>query len=1299
MSIIGEAILTASVDLLVNKLASEGILFFARQEKIQDDLMKWENMLEMIKVVLDDAEEKKTTNRFVKKWLGKLQNLAYDVEDLLDEFQTEAFRRKLLLENREPAAAHDQPSGSRTRTSKFRKLIPTCCTTFTPQSIQFDYGLMSKIKEINGRFQEIVTQKNSLGLNVSSAGRSTEDRQRRETTSLVNEAKVYGRETEKRKIVELLLKDDSRNDGGFSVISITGMGGLGKTTLAQLVYNDKQVEDHFDLKAWTCVSDDFDVKRLTKTILTSIVPEQNVDNLNLNKLQEELKKKLSQKKFLLVLDDVWNENYNDWVDMSRPFEAGAQGSKIVVTTRNQQVAKIMRPDQAYELKNLSTEDCLSVFAQHSLGTRDFSSHKSLEDIGKKIVIKCNGLPLAAKTLGGLLCGEHDRGVWEDVLSSKIWELPEDRCPIIPALAVSYYYLPPILKQCFAYCSLFPKDYEFEEEEIILLWCASGFLDHKESGNPNADLGRKFFRELRARSFFQQSSNNTSRFVMHDLVSDLAQWAAGEMYFTMEYTSEVNKQQRFSRYLRHLSYIPEYYDGGKRFEDLYDIQHLRTFLPVMLSNRSRGYLAPSILPKLLKLQRLRVFSLRGYHISELPDSVGDLRYLRYLNLSGTNIRTLPESVNKLYNLHSLLLEDCDRLKKLCADMGNLIKLHHLNNSNTDSLEEMPLGIGKLTCLQTLCNFVVGKDSGSGLRELKLLTHLHGTLNISKLENVKDVGDAKEAQLDGKKNLKVLMLQWTNSTDGSSSREAEIEKDVLDMLEPNKNLEQFCISGYRGAKFPTWFGDSSFSKLVTLKFEYCGMCPTLPSVGQLPSLKHLAVCGMTSVKRLGSEFYGNVSPIPFPCLETLGFKDLQEWEDWIPHGSSQGVERFPKLRELHILRCSKLKGTFPEHLPALEKLVIEGCEELLVSVSSLPALCKLQIGGCKKVVRRSATDHLGSQNSVVCRDTSNQVFLAGPLKPQLQKLEELILSTKEQTYIWKSHDGLLQDICSLKSLEIRGCPKLQSLVAEEEKDRQQQLCELSCRLEYLRLSRCKGIVRLPQSVLSLSSLREITIFRCSSLVSFPEVALPSKLKKIEIEGCDALKSLPEAWMCDTNSSLEILEIWVCRSLTYLAAVQLPRSLKRLGIQCCSNIRTLTLPATLESLEVGNLPPSVKSLRVESCSKLESIAERLDNNTSLEIIRISNCENLKILPSGLHNLRQLQEIRIWNCGNLVSFPEGGLPCAKLMRLEIYNCKRLEALPKGLHNLTSLQQLKIGTGGELPSLEEDGLPTNLHSLEIDGN
>ncbi|KDO39269.1 hypothetical protein CISIN_1g035732mg, partial [Citrus sinensis] len=418
-----------------------------------------------------------------------------------------------------------------------------------------------------------------------------------------------------------------------------------------------------------------------------------------------------------------------------------------------------------------------------------------------------------------------------------------------------------------------------------------------------------------------------------------------------------------------------------------------------------------------------------------------------------------------------------------------------------------------------------------------------------------------------------------------------------------------------------------------------------------------------------------------------------------------------------------------------LVIKGCEELSVSVSSLPAFCKLEIDGCKKVLWRSATDHLGSQNSVVCRDASNQVFLAGPLKPRIPKLEELeIKNIKNETYIWKSHDELLQDICSLKRLTIDSCPKLQSLVAEEEKDQQQQLCELSCRLEYLGLTSCHGLVKLPQSSFSLSSLREIEIYNCSSLVSFPEVALPSKLKKIRISYCGALKSLPEAWMCDTNSSLEILNIEHCRWLTFIAAVQLPSSLKKLQIRRCDNIRTLTaeegiqcssgrrytsslleeleiwdcpsltcifskneLPATLESLEVGNLPPSLKSLYVYGCSKVESIAERLDNNTSLEKISIKRCGTLKILPSGLHNLRQLQEISIQICENLVSFPEGGLPCAKLTRLEIYDCKRLEALPKGLHNLTSLQHLTIG--GALPSLEEDGLPTNLQLLNIEGN
>ncbi|KAK9232402.1 hypothetical protein WN943_022648 [Citrus x changshan-huyou] len=204
------------------------------------------------------------------------------------------------------------------------------------------------------------------------------------------------------------------------------MGGLGKTTLAQLVYNDDRVGDHFDLRAWICVSNDFDVVRITKVILRFIVADPNVDNHDWNLLQLRLKKQLSGKRFLLVLDDVWNESYNDWADLSRPFEAGAPGSKIIVTTRNQGVAEIMGTVPAYRLKLLSDHDCLALFAQYSLGTRDFSSYQSLEEIGKKIVTKCDGLPLAAKLLGSFLRGRHDRRDWEGVLRVKTWETLEER---------------------------------------------------------------------------------------------------------------------------------------------------------------------------------------------------------------------------------------------------------------------------------------------------------------------------------------------------------------------------------------------------------------------------------------------------------------------------------------------------------------------------------------------------------------------------------------------------------------------------------------------------------------------------------------------------------------------------------------------------------------------------------------------------------------------------------------------------------------------------------------------------------
>jgi hypothetical protein len=300
-----------------------------------------------------------------------------------------------------------------------------------------------------------VTRKGQLNLNETAPdGRSYRRRGTLEPTSVMTDSHVYGREKDKEAVLELLLGEKC-SDAGVSVIPILGMGGIGKTTLAQLLFNDEKVQSSFDLKAWACVSEDFDAVRVTKAVLKSVTSTRCDDN-DLNLLQVKLKEQLEGKKFLVVLDDLWNENYHDWTILCAPFQAGAPGSMIMITTRNQGVSSMTGTISTYHLQVLSNNACLSVFTQHALGASDFSAHPNLQDIGEKIVGRCKGLPLAAKTLGGLLRTTLDLDEWEYVLNSKIWDIPEGKSRIVPALLLSYHHLPSHLKRCFAYCSILPQ---------------------------------------------------------------------------------------------------------------------------------------------------------------------------------------------------------------------------------------------------------------------------------------------------------------------------------------------------------------------------------------------------------------------------------------------------------------------------------------------------------------------------------------------------------------------------------------------------------------------------------------------------------------------------------------------------------------------------------------------------------------------------------------------------------------------------------------------------------------------------
>ena len=205
------------------------------------------------------------------------------------------------------------------------------------------------------------------------------------------------------------------------MIALVGMGGIGKTTLAQLVYKDRKVVDCFDLKAWVCVLEEFDLVRITKTILKAITSGTSTDDNDLNLLQCKLEERLIRKKFLLVLDDVWNENYNDLESLQLPFSVGLQGSKIIVTTHNGEVARVMRSIRIHQFGRLSPEDYWSLFSKHAFENGDSSPHPKLEEIGKEIAKRCKGLPLAAKTLGSALFSELRVEEWENLLNSEIWD--------------------------------------------------------------------------------------------------------------------------------------------------------------------------------------------------------------------------------------------------------------------------------------------------------------------------------------------------------------------------------------------------------------------------------------------------------------------------------------------------------------------------------------------------------------------------------------------------------------------------------------------------------------------------------------------------------------------------------------------------------------------------------------------------------------------------------------------------------------------------------------------------------------
>ncbi|XP_020535356.1 putative disease resistance RPP13-like protein 1 isoform X2 [Jatropha curcas] len=995
------------------------------------------------------------------------------------------------------------------------------------------------------------------------------------------------RDDDKEALIKMLLRDDA-NGNDLGVIPIVGMGGVGKTTLAQFVYNDSRVQEWFGVRVWVCVSEEFDVFKITKDILKEVT-SLTCDTQTPNQLQLELKERLMGKRFLLVLDDVWKCKYTDWEILQIPFKFGAQGSKIVITTRDANVASTMRTVPTHYLKELTDNDCWSLLAKHAFDVRNSSIHPDLEEIGRKIVKKCKGLPLAAKILGGLLRSNRNVEEWEKILKSSLWNTSND---ILPALRLSYHYLPSHLKRCFAYCAIFPKDYEFEKEELILLWMAEGFLVHSFVHKEMEEVGDDYFQELVSRSFFQRSSDYRSCFIMHDLINDLAKNVSREFCSRLEGEDSC----KITKKTRHLSYVRAEDDSSKKFEGIYEAQLLRTFLLVEWSCIDNEV----INDLLLKFRKLRVLSLSQYRsVAALPKSIGYLKHLRYLNLSTASIKSLPEIVSILYNLQTLILHECTNLAVLPDSIGNLKHLRHLDLSGTSiislpesicglcdlrtlilcqckdlielptqmarlinlrhldiggtKLQEMPPRMGELKNLHLLTCLIISKHGGSNIKELGELQHLRGKLCIWNLENIVDAEDACTANLNGKRHLKELELMWNSGTDNSVH-----QKGVLEQLQPHANIECLSIVGYRGEGFPDWLGDSSFSNIVFLKLSGCKYCFSLPPLGQLASLKDLSITDFDGIVDVGPEFYGNCTSMkkPFGSLKILKFESMPQWHKWISSVDKDEYRAFPLLQELHIRECPNLATSLPTHLPSLTTLEIEGCLQLVASLPRAPAILKMKLKDeSRDVLLKQLPSGLHSLtiDRFYCLDSI--IDLVGSFSRTLEEIDI------------RNHDSLkcfpLELFPKLKRFRITRCSFLESLCTTE------ATRENFASLNSLEIRECPNLVSFLKGRLPAPNLVRLLLLGCSNVESFPEkMLLPSSLTSLKIWDFQNLKCLDYNGLQHLNSLRE-LEICNCPKLQSIPE-ELPSSLSSLSVYLCPLLERRCQRETGEDWhKISNIP----------------------------------------------------------------------------------------------------------------------------------
>ncbi|KAL1209845.1 putative disease resistance protein [Cardamine amara subsp. amara] len=888
-----ESLLSFGVEKLWDLLVRET----DRLKGVDEQLTELKSDLDLLRSFLKDADAKKQANTSVRNWVEEIKEVVFDAEDIIETF--------LLKEEL------SKTSGIKKR---MRRLS---CIIVDRRKLALDIrGISDRISKVIGKMKTILEQQKIFKGSEDPHLLQERQREMRKTYPTSNENDLVGLEKNVMKLVGYLAEEDK-----IQVVSITGMGGIGKTTLARQVFNHEMVKNHFDGVAWVCISQQFTTKYVWQTILQKLSPrhdEHLVSNMSEDQLQAKLFSLLETNKSLIVLDDMWKEEDWDRIKLAFPLKKGYW--KVLLTSRNERVGLRVDPTcVTFKPECLTIEESWTLFQRIALPINDASESKvdeEMEEMGKQMIKHCGGLPLAVRVLGGFLAAKYTLDDWkrvsENIGSQLVERTSSSNSSIDQVLSMSFEELPSYLKHCFLFLAHFPEDHKINIEDLSYYWAAEGvFKPRHYDGETIRDIGDSYIEELVQRNMVISGRDVTTlRYEtchLHDMMREICLFKAKEDNFlqiasTNPSTSNFQSHGTSRRFvsqnpttlnverdisnpkLRSLMVVPVNVGwklSGSSFKRLELLRVLDLF-----KAKFRGGKLPSGIGKLI---HLRYLSLKDAYVSHLPASIGNLMMLIYLHMDilymGSNI-LVPNVLMGMQELRYLALPR-GMEEKTKLELSNLVKLETLKNFSTKN---------------------------SSVEDLRGMVRLR-TLGI-KLKDEKSI-ETLSAAIGGLRHLEDLVIE---DEDRGSKRNVE-EGTVLDF----SHLKRLILTMY----MPNLLKEQHFpSHLTTLSLEYCGLEEDpMPILEKLLQLKEVRLWRESfSGRRMVCSGGG------FPQLQKLWLWGLEEWEEWIVEEGSM-----PLLHTLTIIYCKKLKE-LPDGLRFITSL-----KELEIFGATLEFKEKLSRGG--------------------------------------------------------------------------------------------------------------------------------------------------------------------------------------------------------------------------------------------------------------------------------------------------------------------------------------------------------------------